>query len=243
VLAKAGFDAFSLANNHAWDRGPQGAIDTRTHLEAAGIELFGVGVDQDEAERPLIIDTPYGKVGVVGIESLHTGGEEAGPDQPGTPRLRKSTIERAHQAALDAGARWVVAYTHWGLNYRGVNIQQKWFAHRLVDAGFDLVIGHGPHIQQPVGRIDGVPVLYSLGNFVFNTPGRFQKLDQPPWGLVARTYLGPEGFEGVELSCMFMDNRITNFQVRPCTEQERAESFGGLGPEVEVRGELGVVTF
>ena len=243
VLARVGFDAFSMANNHAWDRGPQGAVDTRTHLEAVGVQLFGVGLDRDEAERPLLIETPYGKVGVVGIESRHRSGQEAKPGQPGTPRLRWTTIERTHRAARDAGARWVVAYPHWGLNYRAVNIEQKWFAHRLVSAGFDLVIGHGPHIQQPVGRIDGVPVLYSLGNFVFNTPGRFQKLDQPPWGLVARLYVGPDGPEGIELTCLFEDNRITDFQVRPCTEAERTEAFADLGPEVEVRGELGVVTF
>lgn len=243
VMKEVGFDALSLANNHAWDRGPQGAADTRSHLQAAGIELFGVGVDREEAERPLIIDTPHGKVGVVGIESAHLGGSEAKPDRPGTARLHRGTIRRSYAAAKEAGARWVVAYPHWGRNYAPVNFDQKWNARRLVDAGFDLVIGHGPHVQQPVGRIDGVPIVYSLGNWVFNTPGRFQKLDKPPWGLVARTWLGPDGFEGIELSCIFADNRITKFRPRPCTDAERAEAFGALGPEVQVRGELGVVSF
>ena len=243
VLADVGFDAFSLANNHAWDRGPEGAAESRRFVEASGMALFGVGVDRDQAERPLIIDTPHGKVGIVGVESTHHGGAEAKPDAPGTARLRRGTLRRAHAAATEAGARWVVAYPHWGRNYAPVRFEQKWWAHRLVDAGFDLVIGHGPHVQQPVARIDGVPVLYSLGNWVFNTPGRFQKLDYPPWGLVARAYLGPDGFEGIELSCLFVDNRVTGFRPRPCTAAERAEAFGELGPEVEVRGELGVVTF
>ncbi len=243
VLAQAGFDAFSLANNHAWDRGPEGAADSRTHLDAVGIELFGVGVDRAEAERPLIVETPHGAVGVVGIESTHRGGQEAGPDRPGTARLRRGTLQRSVAAAREAGARWVVAFPHWGANYAPVNFEQKWWAHRMVDAGFDLVIGHGPHIQQPVGRIDGVPVVYSLGNWSFNTPGRFQKLDQLPFGLVAHTYLGPEGFEGIELHCHFADNRVTAFRPRPCTAEERELAFRELGPEVQVRGELGVVTF
>jgi hypothetical protein len=242
-LAAVGFDAFSLANNHAWDRGPKGAEDTRRHLEAAGMELFGVGVDDVQAEAPLLIPTPYGTVGVVGLESAHTRGEEAATGAPGTARIRRRTIERAHRRAKEAGADWVVAFVHWGMNYRGINIEQKWFARRFADAGYDLVVGHGPHIEQPVGRVGGMPVLYSLGNFVFNSPGRFQKLDKPPWGLVAKTYLGPDGFEGIELLCFLADNKRTDYKPRPCTEPERAEAFPPLGPEVAIRGELGVVTW
>ncbi len=242
-LQRVGLDAMGLANNHAFDRGPEGARDTRRHLDSVGMKIFGVGDDQDEAEAPLLIETPHGTVGVVAMESVRSAGQEALPEQAGTPRLRRQTIERAHRRAREAGARWVVAYVHWGRNYRPIVFEQKRVARLLVSTGYDLVVGHGPHIQQPVGRIDGVPVLYSLGNFVFNSPGRFQKLDKPPYGLVATTFLGPDGFEGIELKCLLADNLVTDYQPRPCTAQERSVSLSSLGPEVRVRGDIGVLTY
>lgn len=243
ALAEAGVDAFGFANNHTFDRGVQGIEDTRVHSAERGLAVFGAGLDADEAEAPLLLETPYGTVAVVGVQARHMTGEEAGPEQPGTPQLRPATLRRLHQRARDAGAAWVVAFVHWGSNYLDLRPHQKRFAGILADVGFDLVIGHGPHVIQPVGRFDGVPIVYSLGNFVFNSPGRYRQFDNPGYGMVATAFLGPAGFEGLELRCVQADNKKTKYRARPCDDAESADAYARLGAEVRVRDGLGVVTW
>ncbi len=243
ALAGAGVDALGFANNHTFDRGPDGITDTVAHANSAGIAVFGAGANRDEAEAPLLLETPHGDVAVVAIQARGAAGEEAGPDAPGTPRLRASTITRLHRRAVDAGAEHVVAFVHWGRNYAPLTYAQKRDAALLAEAGFDLVVGHGPHVIQPVGRLDGVPVLYSVGNFVFNTAGRYERFGVAGYGMVATAFLGPDGFEAIELRCLQADNQRTKYKPRPCDEAERADAFRSMGPEVRVRGDVGVVAW
>ena len=117
-------------------------------------------------------------------------------------------------------------------------------AELFAKTGYDLVVGHGPHVQQPVGMQGDTPVLYSLGNFIFSTQGRFQKLGgKDPYGLVAKTFIGPKGVERIELRCILIDNLVVKYRPRPCTEEERADSFSKLGPGVTIEGDAAVVLF
>jgi poly-gamma-glutamate capsule biosynthesis protein CapA/YwtB (metallophosphatase superfamily) len=219
ALAGAGFDAIGLANNHTFDRGPQGLRDTLDHLHDAGLRTFGAGYTLDDARRPLLIETPYGKVAVVAFAEDWSFARLAGPSSPGLLPSTEPALRAAHDGAMEAGASWVVAYVHWGENYSGVDAGQRQMAELLAAAGYDLVVGHHPHVAQPIEVVEGVPVLYSLGNFVFGTPGRFSA-EHPGYGLVARTYLGPDGFEGVEVTCILTDNDRVRFQPRLCPSDE-----------------------
>jgi poly-gamma-glutamate synthesis protein (capsule biosynthesis protein) len=71
-------------------------------------------------------------------------------------------------AALRQQADIVIASFHWGL-HKEVLHYMKEIAHRAVDAGADLVIGHGPHYSLPIGVYKGVPIFYGLGSFSFHT--------------------------------------------------------------------------
>jgi poly-gamma-glutamate synthesis protein (capsule biosynthesis protein) len=238
VFAGAGFDAMGLANNHAFDRGPIGLEDTLGHLHAAGVQTFGAGMDREQAEAPLLIETPYGKVAVVAMFRTGVQGQESGPGRPGTAWLNEVTLRRTYARARRAGAKWVVAYVHWGRNYQGVRGKQQRLAGQLARAGYDLVVGHGSHSPQEVDIVAGMPVLYSLGNFTFTSHGRFQKLHLPHlgYGLVARGFLGPDGFEGIELGCLKTDNRIVHFQPRLCSTKEVQVVQSLLGDDVTRRG-------
>ena len=244
VFAAAGFDAMGLANNHAFDRGEIGLQDTLTHLHKAGIQTFGAGMDREQAEAPLLIETPHGTVGVVAMFRTGVVGQESGPSRPGTAWLNESTMRRAHERARAAGARWVVAYVHWGRNYQTVRRQQRQLARQLVHEGYDLVVGHGSHTPQKVELVDGVPVLYSLGNFTFTSYGRFRKLNVPQlgYGLVARTFLGPEGFEGIELRCLKTDNSVVKYQPTLCGVEETQALFARLGDRLIIRGDAAVLS-
>ncbi len=243
VFADAGFDGMGLANNHAMDRGPVGLQDTLTHLSDVGIQPFGSGMDREQSEAPLLIHTPYGKIAVVGMFRTGSRGQESGPGRPGTAWLNQATLLRVYERARKEGARWVVAYVHWGRNYQGVRKKQRRFAAKLARAGYDLVVGHGSHTPQAVDVVEGMPVLYSLGNFTFTSAGRFTKLGVPElgYGLVARGFLGPAGFEAIELRCIKTDNLVVGYQPQLCTAAEADMVFAPLGSELGRRGDVAVL--
>ena len=240
VLAEVGFRAMGLANNHLLDRGPKGVRDTFRALERVGIVAFGAGTTP-QAAAPLILETPYGKVGVVAFSVDHRGRFLSSESDIGLRPLAKTEFERGVKSAREEGAKWVVAFVHWGSNYAAVNDSQRRQARELVAAGVDLVIGHHPHVVQKVERIDGVLVFYSLGNFVFSTTGRFT-LEHQGRGLVVRSVLGPSGFDRFELRCIVTDNLAVNFQPVPCDQATSENLMRELGEQVEMRGLVGTIS-
>jgi poly-gamma-glutamate capsule biosynthesis protein CapA/YwtB (metallophosphatase superfamily) len=239
ALVNAGFDAMGLANNHALDRGPQGLKDTLTFLDRAGVQTFGAGPEIDTAAEPLLIETPRGVIGVLAF-GLERPGTVADDDSAGINPLTEEAIEAGADRAREAGADWVVAYVHWGQNYTPVDGLQRSFAETFAGAGYSLVVGHHPHIQQGVEFVDDTLVLYSLGNFTFGTAGRFTEA-APGYGLVARTFFDGEGLAGVELTCILTDNDEVLFQPRPCDEETGREVIENLGPAVATRDGIGSI--
>ena len=240
ALAAVGFDALSLANNHTFDRGPDGMFDTIDLLAAEGVVAFGAGGDYEAARAPFLIDTPYGRIAVVGINKPFSTVPGATATAPGSFRTGSGRIADGYAAAITAGADYVIGYIHWGDNYSLVNSDQIAKAEFFASAGYDLVIGHGSHMQQTFDFVDGMPVLYSLGNFTFGTPGRFDA-NYPGYGLVARTLHGPTGIEGLELRCIRTDNDGVDFQPRPCGTTGLTVALEGLSPLVVMDGETGVI--
>ena len=241
ALAEAGFDALGLSNNHAMDRGPRGLRDTRRHLQAHALEPFGGGMYQAQAETPLLVDTPYGMVGVVAL-SLNWGSDRtAGEYHAGTVVLNEESIQRGYQLAKAAGARWVTAYVYWGQNYTAVDASQHRWAKMFAQAGYHLVVGHGAHVVQSIEIVEGMPVVYSLGNFVFGTPGRFTP-EYPGYGLLVISQLGPQGFGSLVIHCIQTDNDIVAYQPRPCTNAQAQEVLGNLHSGVIIQDNTGLLS-
>jgi poly-gamma-glutamate capsule biosynthesis protein CapA/YwtB (metallophosphatase superfamily) len=240
ALADYGFDAVGFANNHIMDRGPEGISDTRDHIESNQMTFFGAGLDLAEAEIPLLIETPYGLVGVVGLGDDWGKDRTATANQAGTVSLSKTSIRRGYQLARDAGADWVVGYVHWGRNYADITIAQRRWAREFAREDYDLVVGHGAHSIQPVEIINGMPVIYSVGNFVFGTPGRFTE-DFPGFGLVVKAELQTNGFHQLTFSCIQTDNQIVNFQPRPCTPTQAQRVFSSLYDEIIIEEEIAIL--
>ena len=240
ALAAEGVAAAGLANNHALDRGPAGLADTVAHLGGAGVATFGAGEDLDRALRPLLVETPHGRVGVVAFGQGGGVRENAGEGRPGIAVLTRCNAAEGAHRAREAGARWVVAFVHWGANYTGVVHAQRTQAALLAEAGFDLAIGHGPHIAQPIEVVVGMPVVYSLGNFVFGTAGRFTA-DAPGVGLMATTAFGTDGLEALRLRCIRTDNDEVGFQPRPCTTSQADEVLRAVHPDIVVEDGVGTL--
>lgn len=173
-LTDMGVDLVSLANNHAYDFGPDALMDTLDILRGEGIPYVGAGRDISEARRPvyyIVGDIKIAFVSATQIERLDTPDtKEATETSPGVFRCWNgdNLMETVREAA--ANSDFVVAYIHWGTeNVAELDWAQLKQAPELVAAGADLVIGDHPHCLQPIGVIQGVPVIYSLGNFWFNS--------------------------------------------------------------------------
>jgi hypothetical protein len=239
ALARAGIDAVTLGNNHAFDAGPEGLADTMRHLEAAGIASVGAGLNLARAEQPLLLRTEYGTVGVVSIgESF---GHRATEGQGGTLVLSRERVQRSAALVRAAGADWVVAAVHWGGNYAPIDDNQRMFAQEFAHAGYALVIGHGPRRTQPIEYIGSMPVIYSIGNFVVGTPGRFAQFGAPGFGLSVNLELSLGKAPQVSVSCLLTDNQAVNFQPRPCTLDESRAFLPTLNSQLVVQGDRGIL--
>lgn len=231
AIARAGFQAVSLANNHGMDRGADGLLDTLTHLRDAGVHAFGGGPDLGTARAPFVVETPHGRLAVFGFYAHAKPDVVARPFLPGIVPANPTEIDGAVRTAARLGAEHTVAFVHWGWNYADVNREQRVLARRFAEAGFDLVVGHGAHVPQPAERLCGTTVFHSLGNFVFGTPGRFSR-EYPGRGLVLVSELGPDGFSAFEIRCLRTDNRTVHYRPAPCTEEEARAAAGSLHPDV-----------
>ena len=168
VMASFGVDAASMANNHSGDMGTAALVDGRAALEAAGLNPIGAGVDLAEAMRPAFFDVGGWRVAVVGLAAVG-GGDAwfAGPSWPGVAPADRATIETAVGAAASA-ADLVVVSVHWGAEeLPGPTPGDVERARWMIEAGADVIFGHHSHRLQPLEYLDGRPVFWSLGDFVW----------------------------------------------------------------------------
>lgn len=239
ALARAGIDAMTLANNHVLDVGPVGLTDTISTLEATGISAFGAGPDIARAEQPLLLRSPLGTLAIVAMGEDF--GVRADYDEPGTMVFSPKVIARGAETARLAGADWVIADVHWGDNYMPINGEQRYWAQQFADAGYDMVVGSGPHYAQSIEFIGSMPVVYSVGNFVFGSPGRFGEHSVPGLGLTVGVELSADGPAQLSVRCLLTDNRFVGFQPRRCTPAEARANLPALHPELTVQGDVGVL--
>jgi hypothetical protein len=241
ALSRIGIDALGLANNHAMDRGPEGLQETMQHARSAGMLTFGAGMNESEAELPLLVRSPVGMIGIVALGKYYGRTKMAGRDQAGSIALSRASIRRGYRLATQAGADWVVGYVHWGAAYGDVNEDQRRYARMFAEEGYSLLVGHHPHIAQPLEVVDGMPVAYSIGNFVFGAPGRFGAFGSPGIGLMLASHFSPEGLDRVTLRCIMVDNRVVAFQPRPCTQEETDSLLPPLHPQLVIRGDSAIL--
>jgi poly-gamma-glutamate capsule biosynthesis protein CapA/YwtB (metallophosphatase superfamily) len=168
-MRKAGIQVGSLANNHAYDRGPDALVDSVRNLRRAGIAPVGAGRDAEEALSPAIFEVKGWRIAVLGFDEVTDPDYQvAGPDKPGTAAGHDfPQMVRAVRAAA-ADADLVVVMIHWGVELdtqpRDYQVQE---GHRLIDAGADMIFGGHSHRLQPVSTYRGRPIFWSLGNFVW----------------------------------------------------------------------------
>lgn len=149
-LNYAGVDIANLANNHSKNYGANGLSSTENILQQNNINYTGVG--------NLVIREINGvKFGFVGLDKA----------QIGLPKLTSS--EESFINDSDKKVDVLIVSIHWGVEYQDKASEgQRALAKTLVEMGADVIVGHHPHWVQNMEYINGKPVYYSLGNFVFD---------------------------------------------------------------------------
>lgn len=209
VMAQAGVDGVGLANNGAFPR--LATVRAMEALDAAGVGYVGAGMTDAEAREPLVFERGGETVGFLQYTLVYwPHDQEATESLPGVATVASDKLLRPHPrffdrpergpqlvtvldpesvdrlradvARLAEAADVAVVQFHWSVTGREDFPYQHELARVVVEAGADLVVGHGPHRLQKVETIDGVPVVHSLANFAFD----WDQMDKAPEGLVAR---------------------------------------------------------
>lgn len=192
-LKYAGFDVVSLANNHFGDQGVAGMNFTLSHLNKNEIEFIGAGESEVKAREPRIIERNGVKFAFLGYNDTQSAirkGYAATSEKPGVAVLTKENLTQDIKRAKKK-AHVVIVSIHWGVEYeQSPTERQKMFAHLAVDSGASVVLGHHPHVVQPVEEYKDGYVFYSLGNFVFDQMWSEETRN----GLIARIF-----FEGGQI--------------------------------------------
>jgi poly-gamma-glutamate synthesis protein (capsule biosynthesis protein) len=166
ALSLVPFDVACLANNHIMDFGSSALNDTRMQLHANGIRTVGAGLSRQEALEPLVVDIAETRLGIVNF--CEGEDDTSATNGPGVFGWEIETIVDTVQK-LRSRVDVIVVIGHAGREYTPAPPPyiQKVFR-TIAQNGADIVIGHHPHVPQGIELFEGIPIVYSLGNFVFS---------------------------------------------------------------------------
>lgn len=186
ALKDSGVKIVSFANNHVFDQGYPGFDETIEHLREQGMLFAGSGDTAEDAWKPVIVEKNGIKIGFLGMTRWLNG--HRNPEKDGVPHVAffpypgesGGAPGRDEAGVLDAikAARaqcdFLIVSIHWGIEYAPApRPEDEDAAHKFLEAGAGMVIGHHPHVLQPMETYltqDGrhCVIIYSLGNFLSN---------------------------------------------------------------------------
>jgi poly-gamma-glutamate synthesis protein (capsule biosynthesis protein) len=167
VLKEGGVDIVTLANNHSLNGGIKGLRETMETLGKLDIAYCGAGENFEEAHKARIINLKGRKIAFLGYNDLEGAAAQSSLPQRAFSKNSDQVIKDVQKTRKNADL--VIVTFHWG-----IELQQKPtsrqinLAHKSIDAGADIVIGHHPHCLQPIEIYQNKIICYSLGNFVFD---------------------------------------------------------------------------
>lgn len=168
AIKDAGIDVVSVANNHVGDWGKVAYIDTLSRLKEAGVLYTGGGIDKNEAEQPSIIEKNGIKIGFLGFSDKGPNWLEVKEDGAGLLIADKKNFDEIIQNASKQVDYLIVSF-HFGEEYiKTHDKRQEYLAHKAVDDGAKIVIGHHPHVVEDFEIYKQSYIAYSLGNFIFD---------------------------------------------------------------------------
>ncbi len=172
VLHRHGFTHLNLANNHSIDQGRKGLTDTKQNILEAGMVPIGAGENMEEAALPVLLAEEPRRVWLVPSLRLALENYAYLTDKPCVSQepmdsltARVSRLRKADTTAV------IIVSLHWGGEHTLRPVpRQRMEAHRLIDAGADVLVCHHTHTLQTIEQYRGKWIYYSVGNFIFDQP-------------------------------------------------------------------------
>ncbi len=232
-LSDMGVDIVSLANNHTFDFGETGLLDTLETLHTADIPYVGAGQNSKEAMAPvyyIVGDIKIAFIAATQIERLDN------PDTRGATDALSGVFrcwnpEKLCEAVTEAKkvSDFVIVYIHWGTENES---EQDWAqldqAPQIAEAGADLIIGAHPHCLQGITYHGNVPVVYSLGNFWFSSR-------QVDTGMIEVT-LDKNGLKSLQFIPALQVNCVTSL-LYGAEKDAVIQTMRLLSPEIQIDNE------
>ena len=203
IFQEMGVDIVSLANNHVLDYGQDVLSQTFDILDEAGIAYAGAGETLERAMEWESFDLDGTKVGILCASRVYPSADwDVRNSQPGVFSTYDETLLVEQIEAAKEENDLVIVYVHWGVEKEETpEDYQRALAQAYIDAGADLVIGCHPHVLQGIEYYEGVPIVYSLGNFLFN-----EAIDQTA---LLKVYLDEEDGLALQLIAAEAENSLT----------------------------------
>ncbi len=174
LLRELGVDIVSLANNHAYDYGEISLLDSLETLEGIDMPYVGAGRNLTEASENVYFHVGNQKIAFISatqIERLTPPDTKGATESaPGVFRCLTEKEIFTKIAEAEQNSDFVIVYIHWGTEKTDeLDWVQPGMAKELAQAGADLIIGDHPHVLQEIANVEGVPTIYSVGNYWFNS--------------------------------------------------------------------------
>ncbi|SHJ14594.1 poly-gamma-glutamate synthesis protein (capsule biosynthesis protein) [Geosporobacter subterraneus DSM 17957] len=175
-LVKAGVSGVSIANNHVLDFGQEGFIETLENLEKRKIKYAGGGRNIQKALEPAVWEIHGQKIGFLAFSRvIYDMSWYATSKRPGIVSAYDHYIDQIKDTIVEAkkNVDFLIVSVHWGKELEQIPQEyQERIGRVMIDSGADVVMGHHPHVLQGIEFYKNKPILYSLGNFVFNSKGQ-----------------------------------------------------------------------
>ncbi len=209
-LKANGVKVVSFANNHVFDQGQAGFAETQNHLREQGLLFVGAGATAEDAWKPVVLEKDGIKIGWLGMTRWLNGHHNPTKDSeahvaflpyPGSGDEATGLSEAGLLDAIKAARAQcdlLLVSIHWGVEYAPEPLPHDVeLAHRMLEAGAGMVIGHHPHVLQQVETYvtqdqRNAVIFFSLGNFLANQSRTYvnglmpDKTGEPRDSLVAR---------------------------------------------------------
>lgn len=192
-LKKVNGNIWALANNHITDCGREGLESTLNIAEENGVQTVGIGLNMEQASKPIIIENGDANIGIIAVTQEET--EEATENREGCVLWNNNAKISEMISEIKKKCRWCVVVVHSGPEFcqlmpPSVRKQYK----KYLELGADVVIGHHPHVVENYEKFGDKIIFYSLGNFIFDTDyQRLQKYTE--FGVFVKLYFGADSFK------------------------------------------------
>jgi poly-gamma-glutamate capsule biosynthesis protein CapA/YwtB (metallophosphatase superfamily) len=169
TLKSIGLNVATIANNHSYDYGAEGFLETLQNLDKAGIKYVGGGVNRDLAYQGQIFTVKGMRIGVLGIAKVNGGPASiAGREKPGTTNGYDSVSTEKAISEIKKASDVVIILVHWGEEGSFCPRPSELASARTWQSlGADIIVGSHTHTLQPIQLEKNQLVAYSMGNFIF----------------------------------------------------------------------------